>query len=102
MIIFEGNSITNSNILDGATVISNDKISAIDYDELKSLLNVVVSKSINEEEKQHAVHAVELCGKKDKNLLKSYIMENISSFVTGTFATVAGGLLQNMIQNLIG
>lgn len=107
MIKFEGNNISGGDFFENATIISKGEISneytinsKTDYDELKRLLLIVANSSKNSEEIEHASYAAELCGR-DKKSLKSYIIENISSFVTGSFATVAGGMLLAMIQNLI-
>jgi len=107
VIKFEDNTMINNKLFENATIINeNETITEykiypeIDYEQFKILLHTVANLSNNNQEKQHAIHAAELCDK-DKHSLKSYIVENISSFVSGTFATVAGGMLLEMIQGLI-
>lgn len=107
MIIFDGNNISGGNFFEKATITSEDETKLeykiypeIDYEKLKILLYTVANISNNNQEKQYAIHAANLCDK-DKHSLKSYIIDNISSFVSGTFATVAGGMLLEMIQGLI-
>ncbi|MBD5115625.1 MAG: hypothetical protein HDT46_10605 [Ruminococcaceae bacterium] len=107
MIIFEGNTMIDNNLFQSATITSVNETNIeykirpeIDYEKFKILLNTVANISKDEQEKQHAIHAADLCDR-DKRSLKSYIIDNISSFVSGTFATVAGGMVLEIIQNLI-
>lgn len=94
---FTNNTIYDG-IMNGATVTDNHQkdINASFVD----CLDEVIRSSSKEEEKNCAIKAKELYVN-DRKSLKSYIIDNLSTFTTGTFATVSGGLLLSVIKGIL-
>lgn len=63
-------------------------------------LNEVIKHTSSETERRCATKAKELYTS-DKKALKNFIIDNLSTFTTGTFATVLGGLLLEIIKNIL-
>lgn len=100
------NCTINGGILDGAIIGDDNKIIQIDSNNVSSdnfikYLDELINTSNNLKEKECAQQAKKLYNRKDIKSLKNFIIENITTFTTGTFATVAGGLLLNAIQNIL-
>ena len=107
MISFKENNISGGNFFEKSNFTTGHETnttievnSEIDYDQLAKLLCEVFSNTSNNQEKECASQAANLCNK-DRKSLKNYIIDNINTFVTGTFATTAGGLLLEIIKNLL-
>ncbi|MCH5193361.1 MAG: hypothetical protein J1F11_05315 [Oscillospiraceae bacterium] len=73
-----------------------------DFDELSELLEAVSIESDIMQERKYAAEAKKYADKHDQKSLKKFISENKSAFTSGTFATVAGGVLLELIKNLVG
>ena len=67
----------------------------------RKYLNELLKTSDSSIEKECAEQAKILYLNNDKKTLKDFIIENITTFTTGTFSTIAGGLLLNVIQNIL-
>lgn len=93
---FKGNTIYGS-VLDKATMIENQKNQEKDFTEY---LDDVMNYTNNKTEYECAKKAKEFYVS-DRKSLKSFIVDNITTFTTGTFATVAGGLLLSAIQKIL-
>lgn len=63
--------------------------------------NEIIMNSNVRSERNCAIKAKRLAEKSDSVGLKRYVMENMGTFFTGTFATTAGGFLQEFIKSLI-
>ena len=107
MISFKENNISGGNFFEKSTFSTghetNNTIeinSEIDYDQLTKRLCEVFANTSNTQEKECASQAANLCNN-DRKSLKNYIIDNISTFVTGSFAATAGGLLLELIKNLL-
>lgn len=107
MISFKENNISGGNFFEKSNFTTGhetntiiDVSSEIDYDQLAKLLCEVFANTSNTQEKECASQAATLCNN-DRKSLKNYIIDNINTFVTGTFATAAGGILLEIIKNLL-
>ncbi len=69
--------------------------------ELSEMLENVLTGSDVRHERELAADAKRFADKKEKENLKKFILENLSSFTSGTFATLAGGALLEMIKALL-
>nr|DAO66987.1 MAG TPA: hypothetical protein [Caudoviricetes sp.] len=78
------------------TVIQND----LQNDRFIECLEEVIKISNNKEEQRCAKKAKELYVS-DKKSFKNFLIDNLASFTTGTFATVSGGLLLSYIKNFL-
>lgn len=96
----------NGNVFDKAIIgdnncsISNSKVYTIpkifpDY------LDEVINNSRNKKEYYCATKAKQLYTSKNQEGLRIFIQDNITTFLNGTFATVAGGLLLEIIQRIV-
>ncbi len=100
------NCTINGGILDGAifgdnnNIIHGNQINK-ESDNFVNYLDELLKISDSSVEKECAKQAKILYLNNDKKTLKDFIIENIATFTTGTFATVAGGLLLNAIQNIL-
>lgn len=65
-------------------------------------LDEVIVYSDSKHERECALNAKKLYESNKRSELKKYLMKNISTFTSGTFATVAGGLLIELIKMIIG
>lgn len=85
--------------------VGGDKIvnsySNLDYNHFTNYLEEIIKNSDNIKERKCAEKAKNLYNTNKHKELKSFIIQNITTFSTGTFATVAGGLLLNIIQNIL-
>lgn len=71
------------------------------YESFTKYLDEVTINSNDAKERECAVKAKALYNSNKIKELKKLIIENISTFTTGTFATTAGGLLLNIIQDML-
>lgn len=74
---------------------------SVDLKELSELLEMVLTVSDVRTERELAVKAKHFADRKEKGKLKKLIAENLSSFASGTFATLAGGTLLEIIKALL-
>lgn len=74
---------------------------SVDLKELSELLEMVLTESNVRTERELAVKAKHFADRKEKGKLKELIKANWSSFVSGTFATLAGGALLEMLKILL-
>lgn len=72
-----------------------------DFDEFYKFLESVLIESDSKHERECAAKAKELAKNHDKIKLKQLISENKSAFTSGTFATLAGGILLEMIKKVL-
>lgn len=72
-----------------------------DFKNLSDYLESVMIISESLKERECASKAKKLVTSSNHQDLKSFIIDNISTFTTGTFATVAGGMLLNIIQQIL-
>lgn len=85
-------------------VVGNKNITVLNdgtFNHLPDYLEIVMINSDSLEERKCASEAKKLFISNNYQDLKSFIIDNISTFTTGTFATVAGGMLLNIIQKLL-
>ncbi len=94
-IVVGENNIVDSN---GVTYSNND----FDFDELSKTLEKVLIESDIRQERKYAAEAKKYADKHDQKSLKKFISDNKIAFTSGTFATVAGGVLLELIKNLVG
>ena len=93
-------TIGTNNIVGSKDVVnSND---SFDFEELSELLEAVSIESDSKQERKYAAEAKKYSDKHDKKSLKQFISERESAFTSGTFATVAGGVLLELIKKLVG
>lgn len=71
------------------------------FKELSEMFEKVIKWSDVKLECELAADAKHFADKKEKENLKKFIVENLSSFTSGTFATLAGGALLEMIKALL-
>lgn len=64
-------------------------------------LDKVVINSDSRKERKYAIKAQKIYNQNGMVGLKNFFIDNLSSFTTGTFATVAGGLLCDFINSLL-
>lgn len=103
------NSVINGDVFKGAKIgdefISGDKIANSfnnrNYNHFTDYLEEIIINSNNKKERECASKAKNLYTSNKHKDLKTFIIENITTFSTGTFATVAGGLLLNIIQKIL-
>ena len=74
---------------------------SVDLKELSKLFEMVLTESDIRTERELAVKAKHFADRKEKGKLKELIAANLSSFASGTFATLAGGALLEMLKNLL-
>ncbi len=114
--VFEGSVIGDNNSKDNTYTNSfnkgnnneyvggNKSITVLNDENFKHLpdyLESVMIYSDSLEERKCASEAKKLFISNNHQDLKSFIIENISTFTTGTFATVAGGMLLSIIQKIL-
>ena len=73
----------------------------VDLKKFSELLDMVLTESDVRLERELAVKAKHFADRKEKGKLRELIAANLSSFVSGTFATLAGGALLEMIKALL-
>lgn len=73
----------------------------VDLKKFSELLDTVLTESDVRLERELAVKAKHFADRKEKGKLRELIAANLSSFVSGTFATLAGGALLEMIKALL-
>lgn len=74
---------------------------SVDLKKFSELLDTVLTESDVRLERELAVKAKHFADRKEKGKLRELIAANLSSFVSGTFATLAGGALLEMIKILL-
>ena len=74
---------------------------SVDLKKFSELLDTVLTESDVRHERELAVKAKHFADRKEKGKLRELIASNLSSFVSGTFATLAGGALLEMIKALL-
>ena len=86
----DGGILNGSNVGDNNVIINgeNNSISKYSLDDFVDCMDEIIMNS-------------RLAEKSDSVGLKRYVMENMGTFFTGTFATTAGGFLQEFIKSLI-
>lgn len=84
-------------------VIIGDDIGKDDFDFImfSELLDRILVESDNKTERKYAVMAKHYADGKEKNKLKQLIKSNLVTFTSGTFATLAGGVLLEMVKMLL-
>lgn len=99
----DGGVLNGSNIGDNNQMINgkNNSISKYSLDDFINCMDDVIMKSNARKERNCAKKAKKIAEKNDSVGLKRYVVDNISTFLTGTFATTAGGFLQEFIKSLI-
>lgn len=80
---------------------SNDEQDNFDYSKLSALLTRVILDSNDKTERYYAQDAKDFIEKDDKAGLKNFIKKNWSTFVSGTFSSIAGGALTKLFESLI-
>ena len=96
--ILNGSSVGDNNgIING----ENNSISKYSLDDFVDCMDEIIMNSNVRSERNCAIKAKRLAEKSDSVGLKRYVMENMGTFFTGTFATTAGGFLQEFIKSLI-
>lgn len=78
-----------------------DSNESFDFDELSNLLERVLIESDNRQEREYAAKAKEIAKDHDKKSIKEFIKARESAFTSGTFATVAGGVLLALIDKVL-
>ena len=78
-----------------------DSNESFDFDELSNLLERVLIESDNRQEREYAAEAKEIAKDHDKKSIKEFIKARESAFTSGTFATVAGGVLLALIDKVL-
>lgn len=68
---------------------------------LLDCLDKVAINSDSRKERKYAIKARKIYNQNGMTSLKKFIIDNLNSFTTGTFATVAGGLLYDIIQGFL-
>lgn len=71
------------------------------YRTLQEYLDEVLIKSPNETERKCAVEAKKLCKNAKSDKMKKFIIDNLQTLMTGTFANVAGGMLCELFKSMI-
>lgn len=94
----------NGGVMNGAifgqgNIVQND-YSNIENSCFTECLDKVIKYSDDKKEQECAMRAKELYAK-DKKSLKDFIIDNLATFTTGTFASVSGGLLLSIIKNIL-
>lgn len=82
----------------------NKNITVLNDENFKNLPDYLENVMINSEslkERECASKAKKLVISNNHQGLKTFIIDNISTFTTGTFATVAGGMLLNIVQQIL-
>ena len=93
------NNGNNNEYVDGDNI--TNSFNNIDYNYFTNYLEEIIKNSDDIKERKCAEKAKNLYNEHKHKELKSFIIQNITTFSTGTFATVAGGLLLNIIQNIL-
>lgn len=78
-----------------------DTYHSYDYKILEQHFDTVNKSSNDPDECKLALEAKKLCSKHDQKGLRALVKAHIPDFTSGTFATVAGGLLLEMIKHLV-
>ncbi len=103
-ISFSNSKITDSNILNntniGSTVVNVDK--ALDLQKIIEGLTTVLKNSTDKTERRCAERALGLIQKNKMEAFWDYVKKNLGTFLTGTFANVAGGVLLEIIKVKFG
>lgn len=96
------NCIINEGIANDIELIVNPTGSDnIDWKKLSELFEQVLIESDKRSERELARNAKLFADEKSKGKLKELIKSNLSTFVSGTFANLAGGLLLDMIKGFM-
>lgn len=74
---------------------------SVNLDELSELLDKLIVESNSETERKYAITAKNYANKQNRTELVNLIKANFSTFTSGTFATLAGGFLLEMIKKLM-
>ena len=74
---------------------------SFDFDSFSKLLGKVLIESDNRQEREYAAEAKEIAKDHDKKSIKEFIKARESAFTSGTFATVAGGVLLALIDKVL-
>ena len=107
----KGSNILNSVINEGSGGIEiggdiifnvNDNSIDIDYEKIAKLLDDVRKKSNDKNEIMCAAVAKQYVDDGNEKGLRKYIKANLSTFTTGTFATLAGGVLLELLRPFMG
>ncbi len=77
------------------------KTSSNDKDNFCSYLDYIILNSESPEERKCASDAKILYQKGEKDKLKRLIIDNIATFAAGTFSTLAGGALLEIIKGIL-
>lgn len=80
----------------------NNSNSDFNFEEFSKLLDDMLKKCEDQNERLCALEAQRYADKKDESNLKQYLKDNFPTFSNGTFATLAGGLLLEMVKRLVG
>ncbi|MCM1525026.1 MAG: hypothetical protein NC120_11265 [Ruminococcus sp.] len=96
------NSVINSGEINGPVIIGSDSSNEIDYEKFSKLLNDVIINSNDRTERTYALEAKEYADEEEHNKLRQLISNNFAAFTSGTFATLAGGVLLEMVKKLAG
>ncbi len=103
--VVNGGAFNHSILGDDNSYVNGDQIinafSQNEFADLESYLDEVIRKSKNNKEREYAVHAKQFCIEKNQKGLRNYIIDHIIDFTSGTFQTIAGGLLLSAIQEII-
>lgn len=99
--IYDGCIINNGKARDMILYANEGNSEGVDLKKFSELLDTVLTESDVRLERELAVKAKHFADRKEKGKLKELIKTNWSSFVSGTFATLAGGALLEMIKALL-
>lgn len=103
-ISFTNNEITgdvmgNAIIGDNNNITQNNKSISKDNTFIECLDNII--KYSNDKKEQECAKKAKELYMEDKKSLRNFIIDNIVTFTTGTFATVSGGLLLSVIKGIL-
>ena len=98
IIIGNGNNVDSKNVTVPNNIYSNDDF---DFDKPSELLEKVSIDSKIRQEGKCAAKEKQYANKHDPKSFKKFISDNKIAFTSGTFATVAGGLLLNLINKVL-
>lgn len=99
------NSEISGGVLNGAVIGENNRVIHVahnnDTDKFCDYLSYIILNSDSLEERQCASGAKIRYKRGEKSELKKFIIDNLATFSSGTFATLAGGALLEIIKGIL-